>query len=312
MTQHPIPGGKPSHSTRRPDRSDSGPVGFQFRDALGLGSSDNTVELWPQTEAALASRGLEIRQRIGKGGYGVVFRVRDANTGQRRAVKVLIEPGSETARQSFQREWRILDSKDLPGISDSHPVVAPQFYFGDETVGAQPFLVMEWIDGHNVEDFIGNRPTLPPEQREALCEQILLAYGRLHAANILHRDVSLRNIMIQPPTPGYLRDNRFMSERVRLIDFGSGCRKDQGYGSLNSLSSVPITEGFASDQMKARETRGSEADEVHAVARVCFYVLTGQRSDRIAPEQWRSTLVKSRIDRQLIDRIVLPRMQQPQ
>jgi len=98
-----------------PTRSDSGPVGAQFRDALGVGSSDNTVELSPQTEAALASRGLEIRQRIGKGGYGVVFRVRDSNTGPRRAVKVLIEPGSETAKQSFQRERRILDSKKLPG-----------------------------------------------------------------------------------------------------------------------------------------------------------------------------------------------------
>ena len=37
-------------------------------------------------------------------GYGAVFRVRDSNTGQRRAVKVLIEPGSETAKQSFHRE----------------------------------------------------------------------------------------------------------------------------------------------------------------------------------------------------------------
>ena len=52
-----------------PTRSDSGPVGAQFRDALGLGSSDSTEELSPPTEAALASRGLEIRQRIGKGGY---------------------------------------------------------------------------------------------------------------------------------------------------------------------------------------------------------------------------------------------------
>ncbi len=85
------------------------------------------MELSPQTEAALASRGLEIRQRIGKGGYGVVFRVRDSNTGQRRAVKVLIDPSSNTAKQSFQREWRILDSKELPGRSDGHPLVAPSF-----------------------------------------------------------------------------------------------------------------------------------------------------------------------------------------
>lgn len=76
---------------KRPNRKTvAGPVGAQFRDAPGLGSSDNTIELSPQTEAALASRGLEIRQRIGKGGYGVVFRVRDSNSGQRRAVKVLI------------------------------------------------------------------------------------------------------------------------------------------------------------------------------------------------------------------------------
>ena len=69
-----------------------------------------------------------------------MFRVRDSNSGQRRAVKVLIDPSSNTAKQSFQREWDILDSKDLPGKTDGDPLVAPQFYFGDETAGAQPFL----------------------------------------------------------------------------------------------------------------------------------------------------------------------------
>ena len=127
----------------------------------------------------------------------MVYRAKDAATGQRRAVKVVIDPSSSTSLATFHREWRILDSRELPGVADNQPRIAPQLYFGDESPGAQPFLVLEWIDGSNLEDYIRSRPSLPMAQREALCERIFAAYESLHIANILHRDISLRNIMLQ-------------------------------------------------------------------------------------------------------------------
>ncbi len=98
---------------------------------------------------------------------------------------------------------------------------------------------------------------------------------------------------------------------MRLIDFGSAGRKDAGYASLNSLSKVPITRAIASDQMVAGETRGSVADEVHVIAKCCFFVLTGQRANKISHAQWQETLWNAHVDRDLSDKIILPRMQQP-
>lgn len=278
-------------------RSDSGPIGAQIEDALGLGAGDNAVEIWPETEKILNGRGLEIRKHIARGGYGIVYRAKETMGGPR-AVKVVIDPSSKTAVAAFNREWRVLASRDLPGVADNQPRVAPQFHFGEETTGAQHFLVLEWIEGSNLQDYINARPSLAMAQREALCERIFVAYEALHRANLLHRDVSLRNIMIQ-------------NGKVRVIDFGSACRKDAGYASQNSLSQVPITRAFASDNLAAGETRGTVADEVHAIAKCCFFVLTGQRSDQIPADQWSSTLKQKGVDRDIAAKLILPRMQQP-
>lgn len=278
--------------------SDSGPIGVQIDGALGLETRDATVEIWPETERILKERGLEIRKHGGSGGYGLVYRAKETASGQPRAIKVVINPSSETAVAAFKREWRVLASRDLPGVSDDQPRIAPQFYFGEETTNAQHFIVLEWIDGSNLEDYINARPSLAMEQREALCEQIFEAFAALHGANLLHRDVSLRNIMIQ-------------KSKVRVIDFGSACRKDQGYASENSLSQVPVTRAFASDNLASGEARGTVADDVHAIAKCCFFVLTGQRSDKIPAEQWLSTLKNKGVDRHVAAKLILPRMQQP-
>ncbi|TWU00970.1 serine/threonine protein kinase [Stieleria varia] len=281
-----------------PNRSDTGPVGFQLHDALGLGDADNLDELDSFTESLLKQRGLQINRRIDRGGYGVVYRAKELTSGESRAVKILLNPENSTAMATFQREWKVLSSKSLPGVHDDQPRLAPRLFFGESGKGAKPFLVLEWIDGQNVENWIAARPTLTCEARLDLCERIFSAYATLHSCNLLHRDVSLRNIMIH-------------NNRIRLIDFGSACRRDVGYASRHSVSRVPVTPATASDRMLENESRGTVADEVHAIAKCCFYVLTGKPSHLVDPSLWRQTLSNSKVPRSIIENTLLPRMAQP-
>ena len=272
--------------------SDSGPIGRQIHKELGLQPKLSHDDLWPQTRAAIEQRGYTRLKRIAGGGYGVVISARHASTGAQRAIKVVREPDNETSLHAFQRECRILSTAELPSG------LAPQFYEQELSTGIQPFLVQEWLDGETLENYISSHPSLSMKQREFLCEMLFRVYDRLHQANLLHRDVSARNIMIS-------------KGQIRLIDFGSAGRKDEGYVSLNTQSRVPLTPGYASDEMLKGETRGSVEHEVHAIAKVAFLILTGQRADRLPAQNWKSTMLKQGCDPHVVSAIVLPRMQQP-
>jgi len=245
------------NSGAKTDRSDSGPVGLQLRNALGLDDSESLDEVLEPTKLAIANEGLRDLVRVDRGGYGVVCKAVDVNTGNPRAIKVVLQPNDEDRMTIFRRECRVLDAKEMPiGI-------APKYYGAKEPLGAQPFLIQEWIEGMKLSDWLDGHPQLPMSDREALCRAIFDTYSRLHAANLIHRDVSMGNIMIS-------------GRRVRLIDFGGGGRAAQGYISLNTKSRVPTTEAFVSDLVRNGERKPTIADEIHAIAKVCFTILTGQ------------------------------------
>lgn len=271
--------------------SDSGPIGVQIDDALGLVDDENVVELLPATHEAILAEGLIDLKRIGRGGYGVVLRATDSATGNPRAVKVMINADSPDRMVIFDRECRILDAAEMP------PGVAPKFYKAVKPQSAQPFVVQEWISGQKLSDWLDARPKLPMSDRESLCRLIFATYSKLHQANLIHRDVSLGNIMVSGRT-------------IRLIDFGGGGRAVAGYRSRNTMSQVPTTDAFVSNAVRLRERKPSIADEVHAVAKVCFTVLTGQLALGKSPNDWKQILQLSRVAGD-IAAIVLSKMQEP-
>lgn len=277
-------------------RSDTGPVGPQLRGPLGLDDAEDIADLVSsETRRAIRLRGLELRGVPKRGGYGVVYRARDTSVGQQRAVKIVIDPSSQTSMRTFDRECAILAS--LSELHIEHSAV-PRFYFSEMPPLGQPFLVMEWINGVSIEEYVTNKPSLPMHQREAICEAVFRAYQQLHDVNIIHRDVSLRNTMVE-------------AGRIRLIDFGSAGRANPGYMSVKSMTSVPVTAAFASDEVVGAERRATIADDVHAVAKCCFFVLTGHRAYTMTPGRWKPTLREAGVHPELINDVILPRMQQP-
>ncbi len=279
------------NSNPRIDRSDSGPVGAQIRKAVGLDDSESLDEVFDSTKAAIAAEGLRNLVRRDKGGYGVVYSAVEVGTGNPRAVKIVLKPDDEKHLEVFRREWRMLDAKEMPGG------VAPKFYAAKEPPGAQPFLIQEWIEGKKLSDWLDAHPQLPMGDRESLCRAIFDTYSRLHAANLIHRDVSMGNIMIS-------------GRRVRLIDFGGGGRAAQGYRSLNTLSRVPTTEAFVSDPVRNGERKPTIADEIHAVAKVCFTVLTGQLAFGKTSKEWLQVCRESGVSMDIAS-ILLPKMETP-
>ncbi len=277
---------------RPTDRSDSGPPGEGYRRALGLDDPDQLLNLVdPATLTALAAAGLTSIVPMDRGGYGVILKAKDEHTGQARAIKVVLDPHLPQRMQVFERECKVLASPQLPAG------IAPRYFTAGKPDGGQPFIVLEWIDGKKLSHWLDDQPGLTIARRELVCRAIFATYAKLHAANLIHRDVSLGNIMIS-------------GNRIILIDFGGAGRAAPGYLSRNTQTRVPTTEAFVSGPVLREERKPGIPDEVHAVAKVCFTVLTGQLAVELTTDQRKAAMKQKGCKADLID-ILLPRMEDP-
>ncbi len=160
--------------------------------------------LSPSSEAGSLGRldYYEILEVIGRGGTGVVLRARDTKLERIVAIKVLAATlaVSGTARRRFAREARAAAAVRDEHVIDIHAVR------DDAPV---PYLVMEYIDGCNLEALL--RKGGPLEVKEVLRIGIQVASGlaAAHKHGLIHRDVKPANILLENGV-----------QRVKLTDFG--------------------------------------------------------------------------------------------
>jgi serine/threonine protein kinase len=144
----------------------------------------------------------ELRELLGRGGMGQVFRAHDTSTDRIVALKVLPAHLAEDAefQQRFRREARIAAS-----LTDPHMV--PIHSYGE--IDGRLYVDMRLIEGRDLGQYIAdNGGRLSPERAVAVVEQVAAALDTAHEVGLIHRDVKPSNILVT---------NR---EFVYLIDFG--------------------------------------------------------------------------------------------
>ena len=144
----------------------------------------------------------EIVEVIGCGGTGVVLRARDTKLERIVAIKVLISPlaASRSARQRFAREARA-----TAAIRDEH-VVAIHAVHDD---GPVPYLVMEFVNGSNLESLLRTGGRLEINQVLRIGAQVAQGLAAAHRQGLIHRDIKPANILLENGV-----------QRVKLTDFG--------------------------------------------------------------------------------------------
>ena len=143
-----------------------------------------------------------IEGRIGAGGMGVVWKGHDPDLQRTVAIKVLGPHlrHSETARRRFQREARAAAAMSHPNVLTIHAV---------EEHDDAPFLVMEFVSGQSLKEYVTDKGKLSHIEVFQLATQISQGLAAAHAQGVIHRDVKPGNVM--------LHDG---GTRVRLADFG--------------------------------------------------------------------------------------------
>ncbi|HSE19685.1 MAG TPA: tetratricopeptide repeat protein [Pyrinomonadaceae bacterium] len=143
-----------------------------------------------------------ILSKLGEGGMGTVYVAEDTLLGRRVAIKSLKVgsiPGQKHFRTRFLREARAASLLNHPNIATIHD-------YG-ETPDGQPYLVMELIDGHSLNDFLREQP-LSLERTLAIIRQVTEAIAEAHRHGLVHRDIKPSNIALN------------QRNEVKVLDFG--------------------------------------------------------------------------------------------
>jgi serine/threonine protein kinase len=191
---------------------------------------------------------------LGRGGMGEVWRALDLKMRRPVAVKLLSVHGAGDASllRRFRHECRTVASIRHEGIMAAYDMGADGDVF---------FLVMELLDGENLQRVINQHPAgLHTGRALYLAGQIADALAAAHAQQIVHRDVKPGNVMVLP------------GDRIKICDFGIA-RLAQATGST-ALSTMAGTPAYMAPEQCLGEAVDGRTD-LYALGCVLYAMLAG-------------------------------------
>lgn len=227
---------------------------------------------------------------LGEGGFGITYIGCDLRLELKVAIKEYF-PTNWVARHSDVS----LSVSNYAGAEGSYAKGKSRFLYEARTMAKmdkQPeivsvrdffelnntaYIVMEYVDGTTFKELVAQRGgRLPAGELLHLIEPLFSALSAVHAAGLIHRDISPDNLMLERGS-------------VRLLDFGCARESTQG----DETMTITLKHGFAPIEQYQHKGQGPWTD-VYGLSATIYYCLTGK-----TPPQ--------ALDRLMDDEIILPR-----
>ncbi|MEO5821481.1 MAG: serine/threonine-protein kinase [Vicinamibacteraceae bacterium] len=204
--------------------------------------SDDTLEAWGR---------YLLEHKVGRGGFGSVYRAWDPVLQMPVALKILHRRHSDQQLQ----ERLLNEGRALAQVRHPNIVRVMNVEQHDGRLG----LIMEFLSGETMDAVVSDSGRLDAAQASAVGEDICRALMAVHGNGLIHRDVKARNIIREP------------DGRVVLMDFGAGlsvtATQDRAAAVGTPLYMAP--EQFDGDP-------ATTAGDVYSVGVLLFHLVTGR------------------------------------
>lgn len=226
---------------------------------------------------------------LGEGGFGITYIGRDLNLDMKVAIKeyypngyanrsATISPDVKSSTTGERREFfdagreRFLgEARILARFSGSIGIVDVRDFFEENHTA---YIVMEYLEGQNLKDYLKEKGKLTPEQAISLLMPVMESLKKVHKQGLIHRDVSPDNIML-------------VDGRVKLLDFGAARNVS---AVANKSLSVMLKPGYApEEQYRGRGNQGPWTD-VYALCATVYKCVTGITTDDAIQRVYRDEL----------------------
>ena len=219
-------------------------------------SASLAIELPPQ---------YELIGRVSEGGMGAIFKARNVQTGALYAIKILHQEfnDNEEIHQRFFLEAKVASTLKHPNICQFHD-------FGITESGTA-YLVMEWIDGINLQNKVMRDGPLTTSETIQIFQQAASALEHAHGKKLVHRDLKPDNIMLSRR-----RDGQTV---VHVVDFGIAkltpdeqtISRSKGLTQTGMIVGTPL---YMSPE-QARAFNVDQRSDIYSFGCVMYFALSG-------------------------------------
>jgi serine/threonine-protein kinase len=199
-----------------------------------------------------------MKEILGAGGMGVVYRAFDRELQEPVAIKTLKAEalaGGSVGLERFKQEIRL-------ARKIAHRNVVRTYDLGEQN--GMYYLTMEYVEGTSLKQLINSRGKLPVSVALTVGKQLCRALEVAHAEGVIHRDIKPQNIVVEP------------SGFIKVMDFGIArlANPPKGKGLTEAGMSIGTP-----DYMSPEQLSGAELDarsDLYATGVVLFECLTGR------------------------------------
>ncbi len=199
---------------------------------------------------------------IGRGGMSVVYAARHTFMNNEVAIKVLNEQltSDPISLERFRQEAEALSKL-------KHKNIVQVMDFGVSASG-QAFLIMDFLRGESLEDFLENHGVMPLNRAVNIFIQACDGLAQAHARGIIHRDIKPSNIVVV--------QEQDEADVVKIVDFGIAKLADQSGKTSQQLTQAG--EVFGSPlYMSPEQCKGSPLDarsDIYSLGCVMYELFT--------------------------------------
>lgn len=211
------------------------------RPAPDDGENEPAPEIWGT---------LQVRERVGRGRFGDVYRAWDPALHRDVALKLL------HSRVSADSAAVVDEGRLMARVR--HPNVVT--IYGAQRIDERVGLWMEFIEGHTLADELRERGPLDAAEVAAIGVALARALAAVHDTGLLHRDIKPSNV---------IREN---TGRIVLGDFGTGQEVDQSESERVGLTGTPA---YLAPEVFAHAPATPRSD-LYSLGAILFHLLTGK------------------------------------